>query len=50
MKLAVITVTEKGVRNGLKIKEKINCGDVVFYNFKIYEEKLFNLKRTSEFF
>ena len=37
MKLAVITVTEKGVRNGLKIKEKINCD--VFTISKFMKEK-----------
>ena len=37
MKLAVVTVTEKGVRNGLKIKEKINCD--VFTISKFMKEK-----------
>ena len=37
MKLAVITVTEKGVRNGLKIKEKTDCD--VFTISKFMKEK-----------
>lgn len=37
MKLAVITVTEKGVRKGLKIKEKIDCD--VFTISKFMKEK-----------
>ena len=37
MKLAVITVTEKGVRNGLRIKEKIDCD--VFTISKFMKEK-----------
>ena len=37
MKLAVVTVTEKGVRNGLKIKEKIDCD--VFTISKFMKEK-----------
>ena len=37
MKLAVITVTEKGVRNGLKIQEKTDCD--VFTISKFMKEK-----------
>lgn len=37
MKLAVVTVTEKGVRNGLRIKEKIDCD--VFTISKFMKEK-----------
>lgn len=37
MKLAVITVTKKGVRNGLKIKEKTDCD--VFTISKFMKEK-----------
>ena len=37
MKLAVVTVTEKGVRNGLKIQEKIDCD--VFTISKFMKEK-----------
>ena len=40
MKLAVVTVTEKGVRNGLKIKEKIECD--VFTISKFMKDNFFN--------
>ena len=39
MKLAVVTVTEKGVRNGLKIQEKIDCD--VFTISKFMKDKTF---------
>lgn len=37
MKLAVIAVTEKGVRNGLKIKEKTDCDVFTISKFMKYE-------------
>ena len=40
MKLAVITVTEKGVRKGLKIQEKTDCD--VFTISKFMKENSFN--------
>lgn len=49
MKLAVVTVTEKGVRNGLRIKEKINCD--VFTISKFMKEKTLLIEnRLQNFF
>lgn len=48
MKLAVVTVTEKGVRNGLKIKEKIDCD--VFTISKFMKDKIFLIENGLQNF
>ncbi len=48
MKLAVVTVTEKGVRNGLRIKEKIDCD--VFTISKFMKDKTFLIENGLQNF
>lgn len=48
MKLAVVTVTEKGVRNGLKIQEKIDCD--VFTISKFMKDKTFLIENGLQNF